>query len=160
MVCPHRKSLPSPFESRMSLDLQDIPNGTHLLPELIRGAAVGFSGVAAGEFGPDGRMFPGINNVTGTFGPYSVLSWIYWKFYESKKSDSDEKEDREGTRPFQGKRSRACFVGHQLNNVSGIPGLRWKYTNLERESRTSLSRRGVGARTTPAFKPLCNMVLR
>lgn len=117
----------------MSLDLQDIPKGPHLLPEFDPGrGGVDFLGLRQVNLDLMAECFPGINNVTYYIRPYSVLSWIYWKFYESKKADSDDKATAKELARFKEKVESLFLWGHQLNNVSGIPGLRSKPHELEK----------------------------
>lgn len=117
----------------MSLDLQEIPNGPHLLPEFDPGrGGVDFLGLRQVNLDLMAECLPGINNVTYYIRPYSVLSWIYWKFYESKKSDSEDKATAKELARFKEKVESLFLWGHQLSNVGGIPGLRSKPHELEK----------------------------
>ena len=76
----------------MSFNVQELPKGPHLLPEFDPGrGGVDFLGLRQVNLDLMAECLPGINNVTYYIRPYSVLSWIYWKFYENMKADAEDK---------------------------------------------------------------------
>ena len=117
----------------MSFHVQELPKGPHFLPNFDPGRG-GRDFLALGQvsFGLMDECLPGINNQTKRLRPYSVLSWIYWKFYESMKADSEIKATEKGLARFKEKIESLFLWGHQLNSVTGIPGLRSKPKEFER----------------------------
>jgi len=117
----------------MSFNVQELPNGPHLLPEFDPGrGGVDFLGLRQVNLDLMAECLPGINNVTYYIRPYSVLSWIYWKFYESMKADAEDKPTAKELTRFKEKVESLFLWGHQLNNVTGIPGLRSKPKEFEK----------------------------
>lgn len=111
----------------MSFNAQEMPKGPHLLPEFDPGrGGVDFLGLRQVNLDLMAECLPGINNVTYYIRPYSVLSWIYWKFYESMKADAEDKPTAKELTRFKEKVESLFLWGHQLNNVTGVPGLRSK----------------------------------
>ena len=111
----------------MSFNVEEMPNGPNLLAEFDPGrGGVDFLGLRQVNLDLMGECLPGINNVTYYIRPYSVLSWIYWKFYESMKADAKDKPTAKELTRFKEKVESLFLWGHQLNNVTGVPGLRSK----------------------------------
>ncbi|WP_438480843.1 hypothetical protein [Oleiharenicola lentus] len=67
------------------------------------------------------ECFPGINNTTQHIRPFSVLSWVHWRFHaELARSGAREASSKEITL-FQEKAEVLFTWGHQLAGI-GIPG--------------------------------------
>jgi hypothetical protein len=67
------------------------------------------------------ECFPGINNTTQHIRPFSVLSWVHWRFHvELARSSAKEASSKEITL-FQEKAEVLFTWGHQLAGV-GVPG--------------------------------------
>jgi hypothetical protein len=64
---------------------------------------------------------PGINNVTRYIRPFSLLSWIYWKFYVLSEKTGGKVTDTD-LRTWKEKVETLFTWGHKLNSVGGIPG--------------------------------------
>jgi hypothetical protein len=64
---------------------------------------------------------PGINNVTRYIRPFSLLSWIYWKFYVLSEAKSQRVTDKD-LRAWKEKVETLFTWGHKVNNVGGVPG--------------------------------------
>jgi hypothetical protein len=68
------------------------------------------------------ECLPGFNNVSSYLRPFSVISWIYWKFHElAAAAHVDEPELRQ-QQVWQEKVEVLFTWGHILNGVRGIPG--------------------------------------
>lgn len=117
----------------MSFDVKELPKGPHLLPEFDPGrGGVDFLGLRQVNLDLMAECLPGINNVTYYIRPYSVLSWIYWKFYENMKADAEDKPTAKEVIRFKEKVESLFLWGHQLNSVTGVPGLRSKPKEFEK----------------------------
>lgn len=111
----------------MSFDARDLPQGPYLLPQFDPGrGGVDFLGLRQVNLDLMAECLPGINNVTFFIRPYSVLSWIYWKFHEAMKASGKDRASAKELISFREKVESLFLWGHQLNNVDGIPGLRSK----------------------------------
>lgn len=67
------------------------------------------------------ECFPGINNTTQHIRPFSVLSWVHWRFHaELARSGAKEASSKE-IQLFQEKAEVLFTWGHQLAGV-GVPG--------------------------------------
>jgi hypothetical protein len=117
----------------MSFNVQELPKGPHLLPEFDPGRG-GRDFLALGQVSFDlmDECLPGINNTTRHIRPYCVLSWIYWKFYESMKADAEDQPTAKELTRFKEKVESLFLWGHQLNKVKGVPGLRSKPREIEK----------------------------
>lgn len=71
------------------------------------------------------ECLPGINNTTQHIRPFSVLSWIHWKFHSQLEARGAESANTEQARRFQEKAEVLFTWGHQLAGV-GVPGRRSK----------------------------------
>ncbi len=68
------------------------------------------------------ECIPGINNVTIYVRPFSVVSWIFWKFHELVERSGRSEFKSSEVRVYQ-ERVEALFTwGHVLKGVGGIPG--------------------------------------
>ncbi len=65
---------------------------------------------------------PGINNVCRFVRPFSLISWIYWKFYQDCEAAGNEPTKRAALE-WQEKVEVLFTWGHALQGVSGIPGI-------------------------------------
>jgi hypothetical protein len=65
---------------------------------------------------------PGINNVTRYIRPFSLVSWIYWKFYSLSEPSVGEVNEAE-LREWKEKVEILFTWGHKLNGIGGIPGI-------------------------------------
>lgn len=117
----------------MSFNVQELPRGPHLLPEFDPGrGGVDFLGLRQVNLDLMAECLPGINNVTYYIRPYSVISWIYWKFYGNMKADAEDKPTSKELTRFKEKVESLFLWGHQLNSVTGVPGLRSKPKEFEK----------------------------
>lgn len=64
---------------------------------------------------------PGINNVTQYIRPFSVLSWIYWKFYQLSQGKGESVTPKE-LRDWKEKVEILFTWGHKLYGSGGVPG--------------------------------------
>jgi hypothetical protein len=65
---------------------------------------------------------PGINNVTRYIRPFSVLSWIYWKFYKLSQEKGENVTPKE-LRDWKEKVETLFTWGHKLYGSGGVPGI-------------------------------------
>jgi len=118
----------------MSFNSQDLPKGPYLLPQFDPGhGGVDFLGLRQVNLDLMAECLPGINNVTYFIRPYSVLSWIYWKFYEGMKAKNEDLPAADDLVRFREKIESLFLWGHQINGVSGIPGLRSEPKEFRKE---------------------------
>jgi hypothetical protein len=118
----------------MSFNPQDLPKGPYLLPEFDPGrGGVDFLGIRQVNLDLMAECLPGINNVTYYIRPYSILSWIYWKFYEGMKEKGKETPAARDLIRFKEKVESLFLWGHQLNKVTGVPGLRSKPREFQKD---------------------------
>jgi hypothetical protein len=68
------------------------------------------------------ECIPGINNVTWSIRPYSVMCWIYWKFYHLMNEKNVVSPSEAAMIQFREKVETLFLWGHQLENLRGIPG--------------------------------------
>lgn len=68
-------------------------------------------------------VLPGINNVTWWIRPFSVLSWIYWKFYELASQQKIAQPTGEQLRVWREKVETLFTWSHKLEGLQGLPGI-------------------------------------
>ena len=109
----------------MNFEVRDLPYGPYVLPPFDPGrGGVDFLGLRQVNLDLMAECLPGINNVTYYIRPYSVLSWIYWQFYEGMRAEGKDRPSARDLVLFKEKVESLFLWGHKLNNVAGIPGLR------------------------------------
>ena len=69
------------------------------------------------------NCLPGINNVTWYIRPFSVVSWIYWKFHQLSEKTGSQKATERDLRVWKEKVETLFTWSHDLKEVLGIPGL-------------------------------------
>jgi len=69
------------------------------------------------------NCLPGINNVTSYIRPFSVVSWIYWKFHQLSEETGSRKATERDLKVWKEKVETLFTWSHDLNGVLGIPGL-------------------------------------
>lgn len=69
------------------------------------------------------NCLPGINNVTWYIRPFSVVSWIYWKFYQLSERTGSGKATEKELRAWKEKVETLFTWSHDTKGVTGIPGL-------------------------------------
>jgi hypothetical protein len=68
------------------------------------------------------ECLPGFNNVTSYVRPFSLISWIYWKFHDLAASAHIDEPDLKQQQVWQEKVEILFTWGHILNRMGGIPG--------------------------------------
>jgi hypothetical protein len=68
-------------------------------------------------------VLPGINNVTWWIRPFSVVSWIYWKFYELAGKQNISEPSGEQLRVWKEKVETLFTWSHKLEGLQGLPGI-------------------------------------
>ena len=68
------------------------------------------------------ECIPGISNVTEYVRPFSVLSWIFWKFHELAERSGRPDFKTSDLTAFQQRVETLFTWSHVLNGVRGIPG--------------------------------------
>jgi len=68
------------------------------------------------------ECLPGFNNVSSYVRPFSVISWIYWKFHSLAASAHIDEPDLKQQQVWQEKAEILFTWGHILSGVRGIPG--------------------------------------
>jgi hypothetical protein len=69
------------------------------------------------------HCLPGFNNRTHWIRPFSLVSWIYWKFYQLCKTAGIEKPTNVDLRGFMQKVEILFTWGHKLHGVRDLPGI-------------------------------------
>jgi hypothetical protein len=69
------------------------------------------------------NCLPGINNVTRYIRPFSVVSWIYWKFYQLSEQTGSGKATEKDLKIWKEKVETLFTWSHDTKGVTGIPGL-------------------------------------
>jgi len=107
----------------MNDPLQTLPNGPHLLPRFNPGqGGVDFLGLRQVNLDLMAECIPGINNVTWSIRPYSVMCWVYWKFYRLMQDNGVNSPTESEMIQFREKVETLFLWGHQLEELRGIPG--------------------------------------
>ena len=83
-----------------------------------------FLGLRAVNTALMGECLPGINNVSQHLRPFSLIAWIFWKFYHLAGSANIKSPTSEQQRIWQEKIEVLFTWSHVLNGVQGIPGTR------------------------------------
>jgi hypothetical protein len=68
------------------------------------------------------NCLPGFNNVTLYVRPFSVVSWLYWKFHQLSERTGALRVTNKELRVWKEKVETLFTWGHKLEGVSGIPG--------------------------------------
>ena len=107
----------------MNDNLQTLPQGPHLVPRFNPGhGGVDFLGLRQVNLDLMAECIPGINNVTWSIRPYSVMCWIYWKFYQLMQGRGVNSPNEADMIKFREKVESLFLWGHQLVELRGIPG--------------------------------------
>ena len=69
------------------------------------------------------NCLPGINNVTWYIRPFSVVSWIYWKFHKLSEQTGAGEVTEKDLRVWKEKAETLFTWSHETQGVTGIPGL-------------------------------------
>jgi hypothetical protein len=68
------------------------------------------------------NCLPGFNNATWYVRPFSVVSWIYWKFHQLAERRGAQKVSDKELRVWKEKVETLFTWGHKLAGTTGIPG--------------------------------------
>jgi hypothetical protein len=83
---------------------------------------VDFLGLRQANLDMMAGLIPGTNNVTSYIRPFSLLSWIFWKFHNLCETQRKERPTSDDIRLFR-ERIEVLFTwGAQLDNTPNIPG--------------------------------------
>lgn len=95
-----------------------------LPPSSSENSGVDFLGLRQANLDMMATLIPGTNNVTSYIRPFSLLSWVYWKFYGLCERDGKDQPTSEDIRLFR-ERIEVLFTwGARLEDTPGIPGKR------------------------------------
>jgi hypothetical protein len=93
-----------------------------LPPPSSENSGVDFLGLRQANLDMMAELIPGTNNVTSYIRPFSLLSWIFWKFYGLCEQAGKDRPDSEDIRVFR-ERIEVLFAwGARLEDTPGIPG--------------------------------------
>ncbi|TKC98023.1 hypothetical protein [Polyangium fumosum] len=100
-----------------------IPSGPFFVPPYVpEHGGVDFLGLRQANLEMMATCLPGINNVTVHVRPFSLLSWIHWKFHELAAAAGQKQIFGERFSEFR-ERVEVLFTwGHVRNGIGGIPG--------------------------------------
>jgi len=83
---------------------------------------VDFLGLRQANLDMMAALIPGTNNVTSYIRPFSLLGWIFWKFYGLCQQAGRDQPNSDDMRQFR-ERIEVLFTwGARLENTPGIPG--------------------------------------
>lgn len=103
---------------------QELPKGPYLLPRFNPGqGGVDFLGLRQVNLDLMAEDVPGINNTTSRIRPYSVMCWIYWKFYRLMQERGIAMPSEADMVRFKEKVESLFLWGHKLEGVNGVPGV-------------------------------------
>lgn len=95
-----------------------------LPPPSSENSGVDFLGLRQANLDMMAALIPGTNNVTSYIRPFSVLSWVFWKFHGMCERDGKDQPTSEDIRLFR-ERIEVLFTwGARLEDTPGIPGKR------------------------------------
>jgi len=83
---------------------------------------VDFLGLRQANLDMMADLIPGTNNVTSYIRPFSLLSWIFWKFYGLCETAGKDRPDSEEIRAFRERIEILFTWGARLAETPGIPG--------------------------------------
>ena len=86
-------------------------------------SGVDFLGMRAVNLNMMAGVLPGINNVTTSVRPFSVLSWLYWKFHQLAAEARISQPTDDQLRTWKEKVEVLFTWGHKLKNRQGLPGI-------------------------------------
>lgn len=100
-----------------------VPASAFFLPEPKgQNSGVDFLGLRQTNLDMMADLIPGTNNVTGHIRPFSLLSWIFWKFHGLCRDAEIEDAKSDDMRAFR-ERIEVLFTwGARITNFPGIPG--------------------------------------
>ena len=99
------------------------PNGPFFVPRFDPPTGgVDFLGLRQVNLALAFECLPSINNVTVYVRPFSLLSWIFWKFHELVARSGKSSFKNSELRAYQERAETLFTWGHVLNGVGGIPG--------------------------------------
>jgi hypothetical protein len=107
----------------MATDISTLPRGPYLLPAFNPGqGGVDYLRLRQVNLDMMAEYIPGINNATSLIRPYSVMCWVYWKFYRMMKENGTESASEAELIKFKEKVETLFVWGHQLEKLRGVPG--------------------------------------
>ncbi|HEX7316683.1 MAG TPA: hypothetical protein VF297_22465 [Pyrinomonadaceae bacterium] len=105
----------------MSVQLET--NGPRFVPPYrLNKSGVDFLGMRQVNLDMMINCLPGFNNATWYVRPFSVVSWIYWKFHQLSERRGSRKVTTEELKVWKEKVETLFTWGHKLEDVGGIPG--------------------------------------
>ncbi|SNZ19322.1 hypothetical protein [Cohaesibacter gelatinilyticus] len=93
-----------------------------LSPPVSENSGVDFLGLRQANLDMMADLIPGTNNVTPFIRPFSILSWIFWKFHELCASQSKLAPTNIEARAFRERIEILFTWGAQVENAPNIPG--------------------------------------
>jgi len=100
-----------------------LPRGPYFVPPYKPATGgVDFLGLRQVNLDMMAACLPGINNVTFHIRPFSLLSWIHWKFHALALEAGIKDPSRSQFAAFSEKVETLFTWGHQLHGIAGVPG--------------------------------------
>jgi hypothetical protein len=93
-----------------------------LPPPSSENSGVDFLGLRQANLDMMAELIPGTNNVTSYIRPFSLLSWIFWKFYGLCEQAEKDRPDSNDIRAFRERIEILFTWGARLEDTPGIPG--------------------------------------
>lgn len=93
-----------------------------LPPPASENSGVDFLGLRQANLDMMAELIPGTNNVTSYIRPFSLLSWIFWKFYGLCEQAGKDRPDSVDMRGFRERIEILFTWGARLEDTPGIPG--------------------------------------
>ncbi|MCE8527892.1 hypothetical protein KBY26_01475 [Ruegeria pomeroyi] len=100
------------------------PNHPFFLPPRTgENSGVDFLGLRQVNLDMMAEMIPSTNNVTDYIRPFSLMSWVFWKFYDLCAASGVEEPSREEINCFRERIEVLFSWGARLHETSGrVPG--------------------------------------
>jgi len=100
-----------------------VGRGPCIIPALaVKTGGVDFLGLRQVNLEMTGYCIPGISNTTRYIRPFSLLSWIHWRFHAELAAAGRTKVTDAEQRAFQDKAEILFTWGHKVEGLGGIPG--------------------------------------
>ena len=132
----------------MSLTLEEIPSGPHLIaPFRPQRSGVDYINLRQVNLDLMASCIPGTNNATRFVRPYSLMCWIYWIYPRLLERRGNAEASSEQLRVFREKVESLHLWGHLLEGVSGLPGTNSKPPQAGKDGLVDLSFDAWGERS-------------
>lgn len=132
-----------------------LPEKPFFVPLLkITSGGVDFLGLREVDLHIRDEFFPGFNTRCEFIRPFSVMSWVYWKFYRLCEAQRLAKPTLRDMQAFSEKVEILLTWGHRLKGVRGVPGLDAEPPNGNKRVPLTFKAWGRKASSTSLMAPV------